>query len=77
MLILQRDRHVTASHEIWRRIDKRLGAWESGQHWILTEEILRTCVQYLTGARREESEKHIANTYHSLVLRGNLHTAVR
>ena len=40
-------------------------------------ETLRTCAQYLTAARREETDYHRANTYHSLVLRGKLQTAVR
>ena len=76
-LILQRGRHVTASQAIRRRIEKRLDAWEAGRHGILVEETLGMCAQYLTAARREESEEHRAKTYHSLVLRGKLRTAVR
>ena len=44
---------------------------------MLVEETLRTCAQYLTAARREESKEHRDNTYHRLVLQGNLRTAVR
>ena len=44
---------------------------------MLMEETLRTCTQYLTSAYREETEEHRAKTYHSLVLRGKLRTAVR
>ena len=40
------------------------------------EETLHICVQYLTAARREDSEEHRANTFHGLVLRGKLWTAV-
>ena len=68
MVILQRGRHVTASHKIWRRIKKRLNTWEAERHSMLVEETMRNCVQYLTAARREESEEHKAKTYHILVL---------
>ena len=51
-----------------RRIEKRLDAWESGRHGMLVEETLNTFAQYLTAARREESDEHRAKTYHSLVL---------
>ena len=44
---------------------------------MLLEDILRTCTQYLTTARRQESEEHRAKTFHSLVLRENLRTAIR
>ena len=44
---------------------------------MLVEENLRTCAQYLTVSHREYSEEHRANTYHILVLRGKLQTAVR
>ena len=44
---------------------------------MLVEDTLRTCVEYLTVARREETAEHQAQTYHSLVIRGKLRTAVR
>ena len=44
---------------------------------MLVWETLRMCTQYLTSARREESEENRYKTYHSLVLQGNLQTAVR
>ena len=44
---------------------------------MLVEDTLRTCAEYLTVARREETAEHQAQTYHSLVLRGKLQTAVR
>ena len=44
---------------------------------MLVEETLRTCVQYLTASRREESKEHRAETYHSMLLLGKLQTAVR
>ena len=43
---------------------------------MLVEDNLRTCAHYLTVARREESEEHRAQTYHSLVFQGKLRTAV-
>ena len=39
--------------------------------------MLRACREYLTVARREETAGHQAQTYHSLVLRGKLRTAMR
>ena len=56
---------------------KRLDAWEDGKHGMLLEDTLRTCAEYLTVARREDSAEHQAQTYHSLVLWGKLRTAVR
>ena len=44
---------------------------------MLVEDTLRACGEYLTVARREEMEENRAQTYHSLVLRGNLRTAVQ
>ena len=67
-VILQRARHVAASHAIQRRIEKRIDALVAGRHRMLLEETLCTCAQYLTAARREESDEHRAKTYHSLVL---------
>ena len=76
-VILQRDRHVTASRDIRRRIEKRLDAWEAGNHKMLVEDTLRSSTQYLTAVRREETAEHRAKTFHGLVLRGKLRTAVR
>ena len=76
-VILQRARHVTASHAIRRRIEKRLDAWGAGKHAMLVGDTLRSCEDYLTAAQREETAEHRAQTYHSLVLRGKLWSAVR
>ena len=43
---------------------------------MLVKDTLRTCAEYLTVARREESTDHWAQTYHNLVLWGKLRTAV-
>ena len=76
-MTLQRARHVTASWDIRQRIEKRLEAWEAGHYAMLVEDSLRSCTQYLTVVLREETEEHRAKTYHSLVLRGKIRTAVR
>ena len=44
---------------------------------MLVEDTLRLCTQYLTAIRREETAEHRAKTFYSLVLRGELRTAVR
>ena len=44
---------------------------------MLVEDTLRACEEYLTVAQREETAEHQAQTYHSLVLRGKLRTAMR
>ena len=44
---------------------------------MLVKDTLRLCEEYLTVARREETAEHQAQTYHSLVLRGKLRTAVQ
>ena len=74
---LQRARHVTASRDIRRQIEKRLDAWEAGAYKMLVEDTLRSSTQYRTAVRREESAEHRAKTFHGLVLRGKLRTAVR
>ena len=76
-VILQRARHVTASHAIRRRIEKRLDSWGAGKHAMLVGDTLRSCEEYLTAALWEETADHRAQTYHSLVLRGKLWSAVR
>ena len=50
---IQRARHVTASRDIWGRIEKRLDAWEAGQFAMLVEDTLRSSTQCLTAVRRE------------------------
>ena len=57
-VILQRSRHVTASHAIRRRIEKRLEAWGAGKHAMLVGDTLRSWEDYLTAARREETVEH-------------------
>ena len=49
-VILQRSRHVTASHGIRQRIEKRLDAWEDSKHVMLIKNTLRTCAEYLNVA---------------------------
>ena len=44
---------------------------------MLVGDTLRSCEDYLTDARREETADHQAQTYHSLVLRGKLRSAVQ
>ena len=44
---------------------------------MLVEDTLRSSTQYLTAVRREETAEHRAKTFHGLVLRGKLRTAVR
>ena len=44
---------------------------------MLVEDTLRSCEEYLSVAWREETAEHQAQTYHILVLRGKLRTAVR
>ena len=51
-VILQRARHVTASHAIRRQIDKRLEAWGAGKHVMLVGDTLRSCEDYLIISRR-------------------------
>ena len=52
---LQRARHVTASRDIQRRIEKRMDAWEAGRYGMQVEDTLRSYTQYLTAVRREET----------------------
>ena len=44
---------------------------------MMVEDTLRTCTEYLTVACIKETAEHRDQTYHSLVLRGKLQTAVR
>ena len=44
---------------------------------MLVGDTLRSYEECLTVARREETAEHRAQTYHSLVLRGKLRSAVR
>ena len=76
-VMLQRARHVIASRDIRRRIERPLDAWEAGRFAMLVEDTLRSSTQYLTAVRREETTEHQAKTFHGLVLRGKPRTAVR
>ena len=42
-VILQQARHVTASHAIRRRIEKRLDAWGASKHAMLVGDTLKSC----------------------------------
>ena len=72
MGILQCAWHVNKSCKIWRRIHRRLDAWEAGEHGMLAEDTAHTCMQYLYTIRGEYSLEHWEGIYHSLVLRGYL-----
>ena len=74
---LHRARHVTASRNIRRRIEKRLDVWEAGRYGMLVEDTLRSSTQYLTAVHREETVEHRAKTFHGMVLRSKLWTTVR
>ena len=76
-VILQRARHVTASHAIRRQIEKRLDAWGAGNHAMLVRDTLRSCEDYQTASWKAETAEHRAQTYHSLVLCGKLRLAVQ
>ena len=54
-----------------------MDTWEVEHYVMLVEDTLRSCTQYLTAVRREETAEHRAKTYHILVLRGKLRAAVR
>ena len=76
-VILQRARHITASDAFRRWIENRLYAWVAGKHAMFVGYTLRSCEEYLTADRREETAEHWAQTYHILLLRGKLRSAVR
>ena len=44
---------------------------------MLVEDTMRFCEEYLTVSWREETAEHRVQTYHSLVLRNKLQTAVQ
>ena len=44
---------------------------------MLVEDTLSSSTHYLTAVRREETAEHRAKTFHGLVLRGKIRTAVR
>ena len=56
---------------------EEVGCLGGGKYAMLFGDTLRSCEEYLTAARREETAEHRAQTYHSLVLRGKLRSAVR
>ena len=76
-VILQRARHVTETQAIRWSIGKRLDGWEVGHYQILVEEMACTCKKYLAAYRHDKSEEHWARTFHNLVIREKLRTAVR
>ena len=76
-VILKRAQHITASHAIRRRTEKRIDAWREGKHATMVENTLHMCAEYFTVAQRKETAEHRAQTFHSLVLRGKLQTGVR
>ena len=76
-VILQCARHVTSSGVIWRRINCRLDAWEAGDFEMLAEDTTRTCAQYLSTRRGEDTPEHRDKILHRLVLRGKIRSDVR
>ena len=75
-VILQCAWHTTKLYEIQKWIDRRLDAWEAGDHEMLVGDTARTCAQYLSTRKGEDSLKNRAKIYHSLVLRVKLRSAV-
>ena len=52
------------------------GDWTQ-RYKMLVEDTLRSSTQYLAAVCRKETAEHRAKTFHGLVLRGKLWTAVR
>ena len=71
VVILQNARHVTSSSVIRRIIYRCLDACEAGEFEILAEDTARTCIQYLSTSRAEDTKEHWDNIFQSLMLRGN------
>ena len=44
---------------------------------MLAEDTMRSCKEYLNVTQREETAENRSQTYHSLVIRGKLRTAVQ
>ena len=74
--ILKFARHVTGVQAIHKLIMERLGAWESGKNHVMVEDIARTCNQYLSASRSEDSEEQRTETFKSIVLLCKLRTAI-
>ena len=68
MVILQRARHITASHLIQRRTGEHLYAWEAEKNQMLVEETACMREQYLSTGLQDKSEEHQVKMFCSLVL---------
>ena len=67
---------MISPRKIRLRTDCRLNAWEAGEFRMLTEDIERTCDQYLTTNKGEDSAEHQAKIFYCLVFRGKFCSTV-
>ena len=75
-IIMQCARHLSGAQVIRRRTRKGLDVWEAGQNQMLVKGMPLMREKYLSASCRDKSEEHRAWTFHRLVLRGDIWTAV-
>ncbi len=70
-------REVKRARDIFRRISRRIDAWEAGQVTMLVEGTLRSMEAALALKQGTTTAEQRAKTFHQKVLRGNIQGAVR
>eukprot|EP00957_Ditylum_brightwellii_P027238 2059504-Ditylum_brightwellii.AAC.1 len=58
IVILQRLKGTTASHDICWRIDHRLDLWEQGEHEQLCEHTIAICKRQIPANQKHETQEH-------------------
>ena len=71
-VILQISQHVISSGAVRWNIDRCLDAWKAGEFRMPAEDTARTCAQYISTRRGEDTAEHQEKISHSLELRDKL-----
>eukprot|EP00957_Ditylum_brightwellii_P012013 906307-Ditylum_brightwellii.AAC.1 len=77
MVILQRVKGISNSHDIHRRIDHRIVLWEAGEYEQLVEDTVATARRQMPANQHQESDAHVTKTFVNMLFQGKLRQAVR
>lgn len=77
MVVLQRERGVTSTGAIRKRIETRMEAWKAGKFEMLVQTAVRTNESMLSDRRRDHTDEQRAEIFNQKMLRGDIRGAVR
>ena len=77
LVVLQRDRDIKTTRDIRKRLTNRMDAWKDNKYEALVQDTISSCESFLSSRRKEHSPEQRNKIFQSLMLRGEIRSAVR